>query len=161
MSLHFTCRIFSSAPLKRKTTPWWKGVDWLAREWRTSNITAQLTASSLAPKTRKPVYVCIRQQKLGLTFIHKTHAIVHPDHPVFPTRCLSFTWGNVQIIQTLNNIRMTHIHKHIRIEEGWLCLQSANMRKMQQAGKNPAPTACLHYCREHKGMWTGHVTRTD
>lgn len=63
LSLHFTWRIFSSAPLKRKITPWWRGVDWLAREWRTSSITAQLTASSLAPKTRKPMYVCQKSTK--------------------------------------------------------------------------------------------------
>lgn len=49
----FTCSTFSSAPLNRKMTPWLRGVDWLAREWRTSSITAQLTASSLAPKTEK------------------------------------------------------------------------------------------------------------
>lgn len=72
LSLHFTCRMFSSAPLKRKITPWWRGVDWLAREWRTSSITAQLTASSLAPETRKAVYcVCLSkiqrsQRRFGL-----------------------------------------------------------------------------------------------
>lgn len=70
-------------------------MDWLAREWRTSSITAQLTASSLAPKTRKPVGVCLCVEKakntcsyspfhiwirkLGLVWqSHKRHAIVHP-----------------------------------------------------------------------------------
>lgn len=92
-----TCRMFSSAPLKRKTTPWWRGVDWLAREWRTSSMTAQLTASSLAPEAKK--------SKLN-------------GRPLFPNRgCI---WSQIWLlVPTVHTVISERCSVHLRAIWEW------------------------------------------
>jgi hypothetical protein len=51
--VNLTCRTFSSAPLKRNTTACRKASEDVDKTRRTSSITEQLTASSLAPSNQK------------------------------------------------------------------------------------------------------------
>ena len=121
----------------------------MAREWRTSSITAQLTASSLAPKTRKPVYyMCVTNTKnlhnadnlcssFPFTFASGNKSLAWPgiyiqNHVIIPIYRLTVLtqWLSVSYkIYAYESAHNSEVHQQHKFANTWKCAERGRVCK--------------------------------